>query len=184
MSTKRFYIALLPPEEIGQEIQQFQLEVQHRYHSKAALNSPVHLTVHPPFELSPTRLPQLLQVLTDIGLRHLPLSLMLEDFGAFIPNRVIFVTCHLHPDLVALRHQLHQTLSTQMAISHPSFTTQPFHPHFTVALYDLTEEHFPQAWQSFEQRPFVRHFSCQRLVLLEKGEPHRWFVAHEFGPVA
>ena len=46
---KRYFLAIIPPEKIEKEIYGLKELVADKFHSKAALRSPAHITLHMPF---------------------------------------------------------------------------------------------------------------------------------------
>ena len=46
---KQYFVALIPPSPVFEEALALKEYFKERYHSKAALNSPPHITLHMPF---------------------------------------------------------------------------------------------------------------------------------------
>ena len=65
VSNKRFFIALIPPKEVQEEATKIKEHFRDVYNSKAALKSPPHVTLQPPFEWDIEELPKLIQELND-----------------------------------------------------------------------------------------------------------------------
>jgi 2'-5' RNA ligase len=159
----RFFIALLPPQEIQAQARSLQQEFVDRYDSRAALKSLPHITLQPPFEWLPADLPRLLHHLEAFAAQQQgPTPVTLSGFEAFAP-RVIYIQVLPTLELLTLQQELKADLES-IGIVHPS--TRAFTPHITVALHDLTPQNFQMAWAEFQSRPFTTEFTVPDLTLL------------------
>jgi 2'-5' RNA ligase len=177
-ATQRFFIALLPPQRVGQlaeEIKQHFVEV---YQSRAAQKSPAHITLQPPFNWLTADLPRLTQHLEDFTRSHLPIPMILDGFGAFKP-RVIFIKVRTTPELLLLQENLTKSLESALGIVDPASKNRAFAPHLTVAYRDLTKPNFHQAWSEFANQPFAFEFTVPQLTLL-RHDGQRWQIFQEF----
>lgn len=172
-----YFIALLPPEEIQEEVRQFKLEAKERFGSERALRSPAHITLWPPFRYADERLPHLKDTLKEFAYVQQPFPLTLKDFAAFKP-RVIYVDVLESTELSKLYYDLrkHLHLETDLEVEEPQ---RPFHPHMTVAFRDLERERFPEAWEHFSQQRYERTFTANRFALL-RYRKNEWHVESEF----
>ncbi len=89
-SKHRFFIAVLPPEDIQDYVTEVKQVFAERYNSRAALKSPPHITLQPPFERLTEELPKLSRVLSEFAGQQPPVPITLSGFGAFVP-RVVYV---------------------------------------------------------------------------------------------
>jgi 2'-5' RNA ligase len=173
---QRFFIALVPPQEIQDYAREVQQHFADRYNSRAALRSPPHITMQPPFEWSPEALPNLEQYLSEFAGNQAPIPLVLEGFAAF-PPRVIFINVLKTPELLATRTAL--LTHTQSNLGIATADTRPFAPHMTVAFRDLTRSHFKTAWEEFKSRSLQFEFIATHLTLLIH-DGKRWQICREF----
>lgn len=175
---QRFFIALLPP----QEIQEYATEIRHyfadRYATKAALKSPPHVTLFPPFEWGEAEKPRLVQQLMDFSLEQAPIPMILEGFAAF-PPRVIFINVLKTSELLGVERSLTQYLDANLGLSDSRHKNRPFAPHLTVAFRDLTRQNFHLAWEEFRDRSLRFEFTVSHLTLLLHNG-HRWNVDRNF----
>jgi 2'-5' RNA ligase len=88
-SKQRFFIALVPPSDIQQQITQIKLYFAEHYNSRGALNSPPHVTLQPPFDWPVADVPQLEESLRAFAATQSPIPVTLSGFAAFAP-RVIY----------------------------------------------------------------------------------------------
>lgn len=177
-SEQLFFIALLPPKPIQNQITEIKHYCAQTYHSRHALKSPPHITLQPPFKWLTEDLPTLEQHLTTFALNHAPISITLSGFNAF-PPRVLFVDVLKTPELINLQQQLSHSLKQQLNIVHQVSKKHPFSPHVTVAFKDLSRTAFETAWVEFAQRPIYFEFTVPQLTLLiHNGQT--WNIKTEF----
>jgi 2'-5' RNA ligase len=168
----RFFVALLPPQSVQEAITAIKQEIERRFGSRAALRSPPHITLQPPFTWSPDRLDELQHHLHGFARLQRPITVVLEGFSAF-PPRVIYVNVHQTAAVMAIQPALVTHLETHCGLREgyrePTSNRRapwPFTPHVTVGFRDLTPAAFHQAWAEFEHRPFSADFEVPTLTLL------------------
>lgn len=177
-SEKLFFIALLPPQPIQNQITEIKHYCAQTYHSRHALKSPPHITLQPPFEWLTEDLPILEQQLSTFALNHAPIPITLSGFNAF-PPRVLFVDVIKTPELINIQKQLMDNLEQQLNIVHQVSKKRLFSPHVTVAFKDLSKTAFQTAWLEFSQRPIYFEFTVPQLTLLIHNG-HTWNIKTEF----
>lgn len=168
----RFFIALLPPPSIQAEATAIKQYFKAHYRSQAALRSPPHITLQPPFEWALADRERLDQALTDFAQSQPPIPVELSGFGAFSP-RVIFIQVVKTPELMAVQPALMHHLATSLGIIDQRSPHRRFAPHLTVAFRDLKPAAFRRAWPEFVDRPFQAEFVVSALTLLIH-DGHRW----------
>jgi 2'-5' RNA ligase len=174
----RFFVALLPPEDVQAEATAIKTYFRDHYQSQGALRSPPHITLQPPFEWAQDDQERLWQTLAAFAQEHCPVPMTLSGFSAF-PPRVIYINVAKTAALMALQPALMEHLATKLRIVDARSKNRPFSPHLTVAFRDLKPGAFRQAWPEFEQRPFYADFVVPELTLLiHSGQ--RWQIAQNF----
>ena len=161
----RFFLALLPPPQVQAYATELKEYFRDRYSSKAALSSPPHITLQPPFEWPDDECDRLQTTLANFSLQQVSIPIELFRFGSF-PPRVIYIAVKSTPELMTLQMHLNQYLKESLDIIHPQSHTRPFCPHLTVAFRDLKTAAFRQAWLEFEQREVQFSFLAHELTLL------------------
>ena len=102
MYPQKFFIALLPPPEVQTSIHQIKVFFAENYGSRKALNSPPHITLQAPFELSDPGQPIVLtDGLKDFATKRDNVAIALRNFGA-CPPRVIYVAVVQSPGRLIL----------------------------------------------------------------------------------
>lgn len=172
-----YYIAVLPPEDIRNEIKTFKTEVLEGFGSGHALRSPAHITLQMPFHFEEADELQLTTALTSLAALHHNFSCTAEGFGHF-GDRTIFVTVTPNPSLSTLRVNLQGMLQKTFGFGDKKLPKR-FHPHITIANRDLTPEQFTACWDAFRDRTYKRKFDISRIALLKHRGDH-WEVYREF----
>jgi 2'-5' RNA ligase len=172
----RYFIALLPPQEMLDYANQVRQYFSDRYDSRKAFSSPPHITLIPPFDWKED--PETIQqTLTNFAKTTAAFPISLSGFGSF-PQNVIYIKVLQDAPLRALQttlaSQCREALGLTGRYSNQT-ADRPFVPHMTVAFRDLTTENFHQAWAEFESKPLEFNnqsdrsyqFLCDRLTLLK-----------------
>jgi len=148
----RFFIALLPSQDIQDYANQIKQDFADRYASSGALKSPPHITLQPPFEWADANLPLLEASLQEFARGQQPLAIPLRGFDAFVP-RVIYINVVRSQELLTLQTNLIAYTESNLEIVDQVSKTRPFAPHITVAFRDLTKQNFKL---DFGQKRVVR----------------------------
>lgn len=175
--TSLFFIALLPPPEIQDYVTQIKQDFANRYASRAALKSPPHITLQPPFEWANANISTLEESIKTFASGRESVPIRLEGFAAF-PPRVIYVNVLKTQELLSLQADL-MTQMDKLGIVDSVSKTRPFAPHMTVAFRDLTKQNFRAAWTEFQPRQLHFDFTAIQLTLL-LHDGGRWNVSVEF----
>ncbi len=177
-SQRRFFIALLPPQDIQDYANEIKEYFAQSYNSRHARKSPPHITLQPPFEWDMNNMPVLEQCLRTFADTRLPVPITLKGFGAFVP-RVIYINVLKTPELLALQQDLMTCMEASLGIVDQLSKRRPFAPHITVAFKDLTRQNFRAAWPEFEHRELEFEFAASELTLLIHNG-RRWNVHESF----
>ncbi|MFQ3614343.1 MAG: 2'-5' RNA ligase family protein [Cyanobacteriota bacterium] len=176
-SKQRLFLALLPPLPLQEQVRALQQEFVDRFASRAALRSPPHITLVPPFEWPRSEWPALIGSLRIFAASQDAISVELSGFGAFAP-RVIYIQVVPSAELQQLQSGVQAHWLPLLNLKSPSTRSRPFVPHMTVAFRDLTHHHFRDAWLEFQPRRFQASFSVTHLTLLQH-EGQQWQVAEQ-----
>ncbi len=177
-SQQRFFIALLPPQEVQQTANQIKQYFAEVYNSQAALKSPPHVTLQSPFEWDIDKLPILEKHLHQFSQSQFPVPMTLQGFAAFKP-RVIYINVLRTLELLTIQQNLARFLESSLNIVHPTAKNQTFTPHLTVAYRDLTQPNFYTAWTEFETKELYFEFVVEQLTLLFH-DGNRWKIHQEY----
>lgn len=173
-----FFIALIPPSPLREELMTLKEHFRENYNSKASLNSPPHITLHMPFRLKAKKEELLLSTLKAFAQKQAPFIVALKDYGAF-PPRVIFVNVEQNTALSQLQTELHKTCRQQLNLHNANYKDHGFHPHITLAFRDLRKAMFSKAWEEFSNKQIDEQFKAEAICLL-KHSGERWEVFKEF----
>ncbi|PSR18407.1 2'-5' RNA ligase [filamentous cyanobacterium CCP3] len=174
----RFFVALLPPQAVQDEITAIKQEIWQRFGSKAVLRSPPHITLQPPFLWPLAEMSRLEQHLETLARPRPAVPVRLRGYSAFAP-RVIYIDVVQTPGLMAVQAAIAAHLEKNCGIVDRVGKTRSFTPHVTVGFRDLSPAAFRRAWPEFEPRSFAAEFVAQALTLL-RHDGQLWQVFSEF----
>lgn len=177
MSKQLYYIAVLCPENVNEDILAHKHWMRQNFGCKAALKSPAHITLVPSFLMEKRLEEDLVDTLAAFQFDGPPLDLRLRNFDHF-GTGVIFAHVEPNEDLLRLKTALEAHL-----MRHPDLgirqEVRTFHAHVTIANRDLQEADFQSAWAHFEHQGYEAGFSSSKYALLQL-EGAKWEVLHTF----
>lgn len=174
----RYFIAIIPPSPIFEEVLALKNYFKTKYDSKASLNSPPHITMHMPFLWKEKKENELIQLLTEFAKGKEVIPISFDGFGSF-PPRVIFISVAENEKLGLLQMQLEKYCKTELNLFNAQYKDTPFHPHLTLAFRDLKKIKFVEAWNEFKEKPFSGSFDATGFTLL-KHDGKIWQPFHLF----
>lgn len=175
---KQYFVAVIPPSPVFDEAMDLKLYFREKYNSKAALNSPPHITLHMPFLWNEEKEKKLISSLGDFARRRDPVKICLDNFSCF-PPRVIFVNVTESDALNELQRNLHRHFKRELDIFNANYKERPYHPHLTLAFRDLRKQQYHLAWQEFSTKEYKAEFIADKLALL-KHNGKTWDILEEF----
>jgi 2'-5' RNA ligase len=175
---QQYFIALVPPSPIYEKANDLKLHFKERYNSKAALNSPPHITLHMPFWWKKDKEDQLIKGLSEFSPIFFPFQLSLRNFSAFKP-RVIFIDIVPNESLMKLQKELMRFCKKTFNLFNADYKALPFHPHLTLAFRDLKKVAFEEAWEEFREKTFDDNFIVDHFTLL-RHNGKRWEPINDF----
>lgn len=167
-----YFIALVLPPPLDEEVSRLKEYFRDRYNSKAALRSPPHITLHMPFKWKEKREPELIRALEKFSLGRHPVTVELKNFGCF-PPRVIFIDVVKTSELEQLQKDLVKFCRSELNLTHANWRDNPFNPHVTLAFRDLRKDRFAEAWKEFHGREFGATVLINAITLL-KHNGQQW----------
>ncbi|MTI22666.1 2'-5' RNA ligase family protein [Fulvivirga sp. RKSG066] len=173
-----YFIALLPPEPIFDEVMDYKKLFANKYDSKTGLKSPPHITLHMPFRLKEKKEEALGQSLTTLATNTDKFEIALNGFGHF-NQRTIFIDVEANDSLHALFKNIMKSMKVNFNIFNADYKNRGFNPHLTLAFRDLKKESFNEAWPHFKDQPYHNKFISDGFVLL-KHNGKSWDVYQTF----
>ncbi len=175
----RYFIGIIPPSPIFEQILEYKHHFRDDFQSKASLHSPPHITLHMPFNWKDGKEVELIDSMQRLSSSLFPVTVTLKNFGSF-PPRTIFIQVIPSETLDQLQFRVRQFCKKELGLFNADYRDLPFHPHLTVAFRDLKKPMFVKAWGEFKDKIFVAEFIIDRICLLkhdgEKWNPFREFV--------
>lgn len=173
-SEQRYFLAIVPPEPVYSEALRLKHYFKDQYNSKAALNSPPHITLHMPFAWKENKEAELINNLETFAMTQPIVEIRLNNFSSFEP-RVIFIDVINDEKLGALQRQIKRFCKTKLNIFNADYKDLAFHPHLTLAFRDLEKPEFYKAWDDFKERKFDATFNVTSIALL-KHDGKEWKI--------
>jgi len=174
---KLYFIALIPPEPVAEEVRQMKLEMKSRFSAGHALKAPAHITLQMPFRFSEDEESKLTDALSNAAGKMKESQIELSGFSCF-PPRVIFVRVMSETAVKSCHEALKPYLLRDIGLSTKQ-VSDSITPHMTIATRDLTREEFEKAWPEFKERKYEAVFNASAVYLL-KHNGKFWDVYREF----
>lgn len=174
MSESLYFIAIVPPQEIQNQITGLKKLVADKFGSKHALNAPPHITLHMPFKWKDKKRDQLLETIKVINEQVDAFEVELKGFDFFEP-RVVFVNVLENEMLNELQKAVISICRKELKLSNANYKDRSFHPHVTIAFRDLKKPMFYAAKEYFEKQEFNEKFNVNEVSLL-KHDGGKWNV--------
>jgi 2'-5' RNA ligase len=172
---KLYFVALVLPETLNEQIKQFKTFMQERWGCAVGLKSPAHITLIPPFWMNETLEESFCNDIDSLCKTIMPFVVATKNFSAFKP-RTIFIEPVLDGFLKKLKEA-----TDHFCKMHPQYGAKadprPFHPHITIATRDLHKRAFAEAWPYFENKKFEASFNADGLSVLRHNTKN-WDVIH------
>lgn len=172
-----YFIALVPPFALREEIKTLKDEMQVKYNVRHALKSPAHITLQMPFKRPDEDESIIIQTLGQFALKQKSFSVELSGFGCF-SNRVIYLNIIDFSYVQKLHVGLNNLLMNQLSFQNKEINIE-IHPHITIATRDLDATTFVKAWPHYKNREFKASFEINSLVLLKHNGVF-WDIYREF----
>ncbi|HXB40835.1 MAG TPA: RNA 2',3'-cyclic phosphodiesterase [Bacteroidia bacterium] len=177
MGIDKYFLAIVLPEPLQQEVMVLKEYVKEHFNSKAALRSPAHITLHMPFEWKSEKEETLIETLQKFKFKE-TFQIELKNFSCFEP-RVVYVDVIKNETLNQLQKELVKHVRLNLNLLNEAQNMRGFHPHATIAFRDLNKNRFNQAWEHFKHQTYNGAFTAGNLHLL-KHSPGKWEVYREF----
>lgn len=164
-----YFIAIIPSQEICDEITGFKKDFADRFESKKALKVIPHITLKAPFKLPAAELSKLEQWFQQLYINPEPFEIELKDFGAFDNkyNPVVFIQPIMNIHLYSLQQEIIRNFSLVYPQVPVMAQELKYKPHITVAYRDLEPERFKQAWKEYQLKKYTATFRVNALHLLQ-----------------
>jgi 2'-5' RNA ligase len=176
-----YFIAVMLPESVDEEIIAFKNDMAQRFHSKKALRTASHITLKAPFKMPAAVHENMLQWFKEMNIAVAPFMQEIKDFGAFNNKRnpVIYVHPVMNESLQQLQKEVLQQFSGAFPKEVISKNEYTFSPHITIAYRDLQPQQFKEAWQEYKAKTYTTSFEVNAFQLLQHLNG-KWNVVSSF----
>lgn len=168
-----YYVAIVCPGLVNKKVQQFKQWMKDRFGCMAAMKSPAHITLIPPFWFAPEREIELIETLQFFNNNFAGNKIDLDGFSHF-GKEVLYIQVKENILLSELKNHAEKHFMEQFGDSIKK-DDRPFHPHITIANRDMKPAHFAKAWEHFSNKKFNESFDINSISLLKLGQDN-WNV--------
>ena len=170
-----YFIAIIPPAGICEEIAAFKKDFFERFGSRAALKVIPHITLKAPFKLPVSGHDGLLKWFRQLSVNTEPFTVELKDFGVFPTSHspVVYINVRMKPGLYALQKEIMAAFGPAYPQAEITEQELSFHPHITIAYRDLHPDRFREAWKEYGTKKYSAIFSVNEFLLLQHNEKQR-----------
>ncbi|MBP9742104.1 MAG: 2'-5' RNA ligase family protein [Burkholderiales bacterium] len=171
-----YYIALIPPEAIQDEVHEFQHIAAVKFETEVTIKSPAHITIVPPFSLHIDEVKPMINNINILLKRNYsPIEVSVTRFYHF-DHRNIILEVHKGREIERLFNDL--MLVTEGATHHHNNVAK-FIPHITIANRDLSPEVFDKAYDYFNHISYGRDFICETIIVFHFKDG-KWLAIKNF----
>jgi 2'-5' RNA ligase len=170
-----YFIALIPPKPLQQEITAIKQDFADRFESRKALRTMPHITLKAPFKIPESERATFEKWFADLRFDAIDFRIKLDGFGAFEQDHpVVFIKPEMNGEMAALQRETVEKIAAKVPAS-ISHTDRDFHPHITIGYRDLTPENFEKAWNVYKTHAFEAEFRADAIHLL-RHDGTQWVV--------
>lgn len=171
-------VALIPPKKLVERLEEVREEFATNYKCKAALKTPVHLTLVPPFQLEPDKEEELVTAL-KAGEELDRFAVELKDYGYFLENEVLFVSVAPSVRLSVLQQAVKNWVHEGFEVSEKYHNHEEYHPHITIGRKDIPKGRFADAVKEYSELKFAAKFE-NKAFYLWKHNGKEWEIHTRF----
>jgi 2'-5' RNA ligase len=152
MDKALYFLALIPSDPLGMELNRLKAELSDRYQTFSALKSPSHITMLPPLRLGAEQRDKVVILLKTSMAIQPSFFVHLRDYNHF-GERTLFVGVETNEAL----KELHEKITFLMQEWAPEKEhSLEFHPHLTLVNRDISLENFHLAWNAFRDKQHLK----------------------------
>ncbi len=159
-----FFIAVVCPPELDEQIKKYKQWIQLNFGCRNALKSPSHITLISPFWWKKEESYKLAYWLKSFTFPE-DLEVKISGVDTF-GKRVLFIKVLSNERLSALHRSIQKHFSTQSGMLFEK-ENLPFHPHITLATRDIKPGDLEKAKYYFEKKSIEMKFKSDTISLLE-----------------
>lgn len=173
---QKYFLALVPPEEILEKAKSIKEEIREQYNVKYALKSPAHITLKMPFSYNEAKEDVLSEQLNLFASRFKPFKVDLGKVNTF-GKRVIFLGVEASGPLLLLQSALKTFCKKELNLI-DELSDRNYHPHLTLAFKDLKATKFEDVLDLAKSRAFDAEFMAKGFYLLKRADG-KWKIHRE-----
>ena len=171
-----YFLAIIPPEPVYEEVVAFKKDFATRFASTKALKVMPHITLKAPFKLNSSDHAQVIQWFKKLKTDIPPFRVELVGFGSFPKTNkpVVFILPAPNTSLDFLQKEIINDFKIIFSKSVSPVDTG-FTPHITIAYRDLSPGNYAVAWKEYKTKEYRRTFDVNCFYLLPH-DTQKWNV--------
>ncbi|WP_041738373.1 2'-5' RNA ligase family protein [Echinicola vietnamensis] len=172
-SLQKYFVAIVPPEEVQAQAQEIKEAVRDKYNAKHALKSPAHVTLKMPFVWNEFKEDKLRALLEAFFKDQPSFPLEFKGIGRF-GRRIMYARVHGGDPLTSMQEAFSQYCKRELKLN-VELSDKAFTPHVTLVYSDLKKRFFDECWAMLKEKGFYGKMEVQQVALLKKVD-FRWQV--------
>ena len=174
-----FWVILLP-EAVEAAVLAIKQELHQRYGLGRAMLAPGHISMPAEVTADPDQALRLKKLTQQHAAETQPIPLVLDGFGAFPYNRVVFIKVTPQEAFQAFWLPLRARLKGDFPFPAKDLGKTKVDPHVTVAFRDVNQDIFTRVWGEFGSREFHMPFMATSIHLMTRDDRRRWVPVAEY----
>jgi 2'-5' RNA ligase len=176
-----YFVAIIPPQEICDEITAFKQDFAQHYNSHKALKVIPHITLKTPFKLMSDAHSAIVAWFKNLAINIAPFKVELKNFDAFHNkhNPVVFVHPEMTKALATLQKEMLKSFLDYFPFVQIPDVEFKFKPHITVAYRDLEPEQFFKAWPVYKEKKYHAEFVVNDFHLMQH-DGRKWNIVQTY----
>lgn len=172
--------ALMPHEELANEVDELRKQFAANFGTKKALQLPVHITLYPPYKATEDTEQELMQLHSWAkGQTAFDIQLINFDFFDNKKSPVVYINVEKNKNLTLLHANFTKQLKKILPFLHDPKTKTIYHPHMTIAYRDVQPEQMPEIKRMYVNRKFEGSFEVKHIHLW-KHNGRKWDVLQSY----
>lgn len=172
-SNNKYYVALLPDEELSQLVADYKNLAFEKFGCSAANKSPAHITLIPPHSYNDSQIDALKQLITVLAQKNSQFNLQTSGWNHF-STRTIYLGFETNQILLGIYNEVCRNVT---AIDATLKLAEQFQPHITIANRDIQSNKFTDIWQLVSKLNYPTNSLFTKIVLFKYIE-NKWDIIY------
>lgn len=164
---------MVPEVDVEQELHHLKLELFEKYQCKAALKSPAHITLIPPFNWANHQSHLIIEYFQKFKTNAKTIEITIDGFDKF-GTQVVYAKPLYNSDLEQLQNEIFRYF--ELILKDKIKYKFTFNPHITIANRDLKAQYIPEILEKLNHKRYTRISTLNEITLF-KHDGIKWQIA-------